>query len=475
MLALACDDAPRAFDLVSLALSRLQAELGNQVLRSLDLIFTPPLKLICVLHLAPGRDQELIFSRIEEIAEAGQLRVLDRSGTLPAERDAALREAEQRLSIREPDIRVLAPALERFRRYLGLDAAAAGGGAGGLALSVYYPAGDVFRSRYSRNSLFIESEALPEIGQRCRLSLSTGSGQGPIQLSARVVHTLDVRTAALTNTRPGFGVALLLPPDERDPFESFLIALERGTPWPDRSGRRHERFPIRLRVVYEHGGETRREYTDNLSRGGLFINGFDPPPRSAALELQLFAPGRAEPVDFKAKVTHTIGAEEAAARGVQSGAGVVFVEDAMRVRAKVEALLAGQDGSGARRVLIADDDQFFRSVLGNALRLGGFEVLEASDGTQAASMLLEDGVAVEAILIDLYMPGMTGAELLAELRRSPNTAALPAVVVSGAALTDVDRASLRTLGADDVLSKSLSPESVLERLDAAVSRRKQRT
>ncbi len=71
------------------------------------------------------------------------------------------------------------------------------------------------------------------------------------------------------------------------------------------------------------------------------------------------------------------------------------------------------------------------------------------------------------------MPGMTGAELLAELRRSPLTSELPAVVVSGAALTDVDRASLRTLGADDVLPKSLSPESVLERLDAAVSRRRQ--
>src|SRR5690606_4040726 len=114
-------------------------------------------------------------------------------------------------------------------------------------------------------------------------------GQGPIALAARVVYSLDAAAAREAGERPGFGVGFVLAPHERDLFDSFIIAVRRDVPWPDKSGRRHERFPIQLRAVYEYNGEQRREYTENLSRGGMFIDTFDPPAEGAVLSLELFA------------------------------------------------------------------------------------------------------------------------------------------------------------------------------------------
>jgi CheY-like chemotaxis protein len=111
----------------------------------------------------------------------------------------------------------------------------------------------------------------------------------------------------------------------------------------------------------------------------------------------------------------------------------------------------------AGRVLVADDDALVRHVLSTVLDHGDFEVVEVADGSSALAQVLADPPI--AVVLDHWMPGMTGLEVLAALRASPATAALPVVVLTG----DHDQVvAAVAAGADAVLTKPFSPLHLLD-------------
>ena len=83
-------------------------------------------------------------------------------------------------------------------------------------------------------------------------------------------------------------------------------------------------------------------------------------------------------------------------------------------------------GEGA--ILVCDDDPGIRTVVGEHLHRQGYSVIEASSGEQALVLAAEN--KIEAILLDLYMPGLSGWETLQRLRNNPVTASIPVVVLS---------------------------------------------
>jgi signal transduction histidine kinase/CheY-like chemotaxis protein len=83
-------------------------------------------------------------------------------------------------------------------------------------------------------------------------------------------------------------------------------------------------------------------------------------------------------------------------------------------------------GEGA--ILVCDDDASIRTVVSEHLTRQGYTVVEASSGEQALVLAAEHHV--EAILLDLYMPGLSGWETLQRLRNNPITANIPVVVLS---------------------------------------------
>jgi signal transduction histidine kinase/CheY-like chemotaxis protein len=83
-------------------------------------------------------------------------------------------------------------------------------------------------------------------------------------------------------------------------------------------------------------------------------------------------------------------------------------------------------GEGA--ILVCDDDAGIRTVVAEHLTRQGYTVVEASSGEQALILAAEH--QVEAILLDLYMPGLSGWETLQRLRNNPVTANIPVVVLS---------------------------------------------
>jgi len=119
-------------------------------------------------------------------------------------------------------------------------------------------------------------------------------------------------------------------------------------------------------------------------------------------------------------------------------------------------------------VLIADDDADHRELLTLALRRFGHDVLEAADARSAQRHIDRGGV--DAVLLDVRMPGESGIEFCRRLRDDPATATLPIMLVS-ADVNDQRIAAARTAGADDYLTKPFHRTELAARLDNMLLRR----
>jgi CheY-like chemotaxis protein len=102
------------------------------------------------------------------------------------------------------------------------------------------------------------------------------------------------------------------------------------------------------------------------------------------------------------------------------------------------------------KVLVVDDDEHFRVLARSILEPAGFEVLESEDTEQCLSQLRDQ--AVDAVVLDMVMPGRDGIEAVRELKkRFPE---IRIVAVSGAEQSDLYLSVSAHLGADASLEKT---------------------
>jgi two-component system cell cycle response regulator DivK len=125
-------------------------------------------------------------------------------------------------------------------------------------------------------------------------------------------------------------------------------------------------------------------------------------------------------------------------------------------------------GARRQRVLVADDNPDLRQLWRAYLTLSGFDVTEATNGTDAVLKAARDLPAV--ILMDFSMPSMNGAAAARTLKGDPRTAAIPVIGLTGHGTA----ARAHNFGdvCETVLEKPLNPEAVLEALRRAVERKR---
>lgn len=116
-------------------------------------------------------------------------------------------------------------------------------------------------------------------------------------------------------------------------------------------------------------------------------------------------------------------------------------------------------------VMVIDDELGVRELIGDALRLGGFDAIEAVDGLEALQILRH--TRPDLLIIDVNMPNMDGFALLAKLReRGVET---PVIMLSARGeRVDVTRGL--ALGADDYVRKPFGLEELLLRVTAVLRR-----
>lgn len=82
-----------------------------------------------------------------------------------------------------------------------------------------------------------------------------------------------------------------------------------------------------------------------------------------------------------------------------------------------------------RSILVVDDEAPVRNIAVNMLKFLGYDVVEASDGQQALDMISAGEVTIDAVLLDIYMPKLSGRDTFRKLREEGNE--LPVIVCSG--------------------------------------------
>lgn len=120
-------------------------------------------------------------------------------------------------------------------------------------------------------------------------------------------------------------------------------------------------------------------------------------------------------------------------------------------------------------ILVVEDDPAVRAGILDTLEYGGYRTLEAADGHAGMKMALQSNYRL--ILLDIVMPGPSGFEILAALKKSrPGQA----VIMLSARGEEQDRVRGLVNGADDYVVKPFGMKELLARVDAVLRRTHER-
>ena len=117
------------------------------------------------------------------------------------------------------------------------------------------------------------------------------------------------------------------------------------------------------------------------------------------------------------------------------------------------------------KILVADDEELIRKLIGDCLTKSGHTVLEASDGDEAAR-LFEAEQDIDLAMLDIMMPGLDGWQVCRKIRE---TSGIPVMLVS-ARSQDFDQIMGFESGADDYVTKPFSLAVLSRRVETLLQR-----
>ncbi|MEJ2585749.1 MAG: response regulator transcription factor [Robiginitalea sp.] len=120
-----------------------------------------------------------------------------------------------------------------------------------------------------------------------------------------------------------------------------------------------------------------------------------------------------------------------------------------------------------KRLLLAEDDHMLASLLKYRLEKGGYAVDLASDGREVKSYLLEK--LPDVVVSDIMMPYFSGIELV-DFLRSELKSRVPVIIISTAG-NETNILNAFDLGADDFISKPVSPAELMIRVDKIIRKK----
>lgn len=119
------------------------------------------------------------------------------------------------------------------------------------------------------------------------------------------------------------------------------------------------------------------------------------------------------------------------------------------------------------RILVVEDERDIAALVAYHLTKEGYRVRTAEGGAEALEVLGAD--RPDLLVLDLMLPNFSGYDVLAQMRRRPELAEVPVVVLT-ARRDEADRIRGLELGADDYITKPFSPRELVLRVGAVLRR-----
>lgn len=194
-------------------------------------------------------------------------------------------------------------------------------------------------SRISAEGVFLRCLLIPKDGARIALTLSLPGSARPLDATGTVAPGGD-----RAGKDHGFWVRF---DDVSEDARAFLDVLLRsrgvegiGRPAPaGETTRAYARVPARLRVGWTSAHDFLVAYSENISRGGIFIVTDNPPPLRETVELSVELPDGKPAVKTQAEVVHCVTADQARATGRVAGAGLQFIGGSDEFRQRLDACI----------------------------------------------------------------------------------------------------------------------------------------
>jgi two-component system phosphate regulon response regulator PhoB len=125
------------------------------------------------------------------------------------------------------------------------------------------------------------------------------------------------------------------------------------------------------------------------------------------------------------------------------------------------------DDSMTNRILVVDDEPDITALVAYHLAKAGYRVSTAANGAEALRAAREE--RPDIVILDLMLPGISGYDVLAELRRRDETREVGVILLTSRR-EETDRIRGLSLGADDYLTKPFSPQELSLRVNALLRR-----
>ena len=242
----------------------------------------------------------------------------------------------------------------------------------------------------------------------------------------------------------------------------------------DDERRRAYRFAARIKVRFRSIEELVTAYTEDVSRGGLYVTAAQQLPPGTEVQLSLELPDGGEPALVPARVAYLLDEPTARAQGRNPGMGMQFLEDHVTPLAeRIARFLADTIGSGQHErpgpihALVVDNSASYRELVARSLEDAGHHVTVAENGLEAFGKAMQR--APDIVLTDVTMPVMDGWQLLRLLRGRDATKKVPVVFLTSLD-SERDRIKGYQRGVDDYIAKPFAGAELVARVLRIVTR-----
>ena len=129
---------------------------------------------------------------------------------------------------------------------------------------------------------------------------------------------------------------------------------------------------------------------------------------------------------------------------------------------------SSQKNNGLKKILLVEDDKFLRDLCLRKLEKTGFKVLTAFDGEEGLKKIKEEKPIL--VLLDIVLPGLSGFEVLKQIKTNPQTASIPIIVLSNLGQKeDIEKGI--NLGAEDYIIKAdNTPNEIVEKVEEIMAK-----